>query len=88
MNKIKIENKIIGLNYPTYFVADLAENHDGDIERAKDLIYLCAEAGADVAKFQYLNAKTIVSDYGFKNLVSQQSHQALLKQSFYNNPYL
>ena len=26
--------------------ADIAANHDGDLERAKDLIYLCAEAGA------------------------------------------
>ena len=66
MNQIKIENKTIGLNYPTYFVADVAANHDGDIERAKDLIYLCAEAGADAAKFQHFSAKTIVSDYGFK----------------------
>ena len=84
MNKIKIENKTIGLNYPTYFVADVAANHDGDIERAKDLIYLCAEAGADAAKFQHFSAKTIVSDYGFKNLGSQQSHQASWKQSVYD----
>ena len=83
MNKIKIENKTIGLNYPTYFVADVAANHDGDIERAKDLIYLCAEAGADAAKFQHFSAKTIVSDYGFKNLGSQQSHQASWKKSVY-----
>ena len=31
-----------------YFIADIAANHDGDIERAKDLIYLASEAGADV----------------------------------------
>ena len=51
MREIQIENKTIGMNYPTYFIADVAANHDGDLQRAKDLIYLCAEAGADAAKF-------------------------------------
>ena len=44
MREIQIENKTIGLVRPTYFIADLAANHDGDLERAKDLIYLCAAA--------------------------------------------
>ena len=30
---IKIGKKKIGDNYPTYFIADVAANHDGDIER-------------------------------------------------------
>ena len=47
MSTIRIDNKVVGGDNPTYFVADIAANHDGDIERAKDLIYLCAEAGAD-----------------------------------------
>ena len=68
MKVIEIEGKKIGENFPTYFIADVAANHDGDIERAKDLIYLCAEAGADAAKFQHFKAETIVSDLGFKNL--------------------
>jgi N-acetylneuraminate synthase len=73
---IQIENKSISNEHPTYFVADVAANHDGDLERAKDLIYLCAEAGADAAKFQHFKADSIVSDYGFKSLGSQQSHQS------------
>jgi sialic acid synthase SpsE len=35
-----IENKRIGEDYPTYFIADIAANHDGDLKRARDLIYL------------------------------------------------
>ena len=84
MREIQIENKIIGINHPTYFVADVAANHDGDLERAKDLIYLCAEAGADAAKFQHFTANTIVSDYGFKSLGSQQSHQEKWKKSVFD----
>ncbi len=84
MREIQIENKTIGIDHPTYFVADVAANHDGDLERAKDLIYLCAEAGADAAKFQHFTANTIVSDYGFRSLGGQQSHQAKWKKSVYD----
>ena len=84
MREIQLENKIIGLNHPTYFIADIAANHDGDLERAKELIYLCAEAGADAAKFQHFTANTIVSDYGFKSLGGQQSHQEKWKKSVFD----
>ena len=47
-NLLTINDKKIGEGHPAYFIADIGANHDGDIERAKDLIYLCAEAGADV----------------------------------------
>ena len=30
--EIKFGNRTIGLNHPTYFIADIAANHDGDIE--------------------------------------------------------
>ena len=84
MREIKIENKMIGLAHPAYFIADVAANHDGDLERAKDLIYLCAEAGADAAKFQHFSANTIVSDAGFKSLGEQQSHQLKWKKSVFD----
>ena len=84
MKDIFIENRLIGKNHPTYFIADIAANHDGDIERAKKLIYLCAEAGADAAKFQHFNAKTIVSDHGFKSLGGQLSHQSKWKKSVFD----
>ena len=84
MKEIKIGNKTISINHPTYFIADVAANHDGDIERAKDLIYLCAEAGADAAKFQHFNASTIVSNQGFKSLGTQQSHQSKWKKSVFD----
>lgn len=72
---IKINDKSVGTNFPTYFIADIAANHDGDLERAKDLIFLAAERGADAAKFQHFSADTIVSDKGFKSLQTGSSHQ-------------
>ena len=78
---IKVGNRLIGLNHPTYFIADIAANHDGDLERAKLLIRLAREAGADAAKFQNFDAPRIVSDYGFSHMNSQVSHQATWKKS-------
>jgi len=81
---LEVQGKKIGEHYPTYFIADIAANHDGDLERAKDLIYLAAEAGADAAKFQHFQAATIVSDCGFKDLKARQSHQAEWKDSVFD----
>ncbi len=87
MNKaqstLEIKGQKIGCDYPTYFIADIAANHDGDIERAKELIYLAKEAGADAAKFQHFKAETIVSDQGFRSLTDQLSHQASWKKSVF-----
>ena len=80
---LNIGDQRIGRDYPTYFIADIAANHDGDLERAKALIHLAAEAGADAAKFQHFKAETIVSDRGFKSLVGQQSHQAKWEKSVF-----
>lgn len=79
---IKIADRLIGRDHPTYFIADIAANHDGDLERAKMLIRLAKEAGADAAKFQNFSAQKIVSDYGFKAMSGGQvSHQAAWKKS-------
>lgn len=78
---IKIGDRLIGPNHPTYFIADIAANHDGDLERAKLLIRLAKEAGADAAKFQHFQAPKIVSDYGFTHMNAQVSHQARWKKT-------
>jgi sialic acid synthase SpsE len=80
---IKIGKKTIGEGYPTYFIADIAANHDGDLERAKKLIKLAKDAGADAAKFQNFLAPKIVSDFGFRKLGGQQSHQSNWKKSVF-----
>lgn len=81
--EIKIGSRTIGLSHPTYFIADVAANHDGDLDRAKMLIRLAKEAGADAAKFQNFQAPKIVSDYGFRHMGGQQSHQASWKKSVF-----
>lgn len=80
-SSLTIDGVDIGPGHKTYFIADIAANHDGNLSRAKDLIYLAAEAGADAAKFQHFEAKTIVSDKGFREMGGKQSHQSKWKKS-------
>jgi sialic acid synthase SpsE len=79
----QIGSNPIGEDHPVYYIADISANHDGDLERAKALIHLCAEAGASAAKFQNFKAGLIVSDHGFRSLGTQQSHQAKWKKSVF-----
>jgi len=83
MPEIRLGNRLIGDGHPTYFIADIGANHDGSLERAKMLIRLAKEAGADAAKFQHFVAPKIVSDYGFRSLGRQLSHQAAWKKPVY-----
>jgi N-acetylneuraminate synthase len=81
--KLNNGRRLIGDDEPTYFIADISANHDGSIERAKLLIRLASESGADAAKFQNFQAPKIVSDYGFNHMGDQLSHQAAWKKSVY-----
>lgn len=79
----QIAGRAIGIDSPSYFIADIAANHDGDLERAKDLIRRCRDEGAEAAKFQHFKAEKIVSDYGFRALGGQQGHQSKWDKSVF-----
>ena len=76
MSQFRIGNRILQHSSPSYFIADIAANHDGDINRAIELIHLAKEAGADCAKFQHFEADKIVSDEGFRGLQDVRTHQS------------
>ena len=80
---IKINQRLINNKTKTYFIADIAANHDGNIDKAFELIYQAKKAGADAAKFQHFNAKTIVSDKTYNSMKSQLSHQAKWKKTVF-----
>jgi N-acetylneuraminate synthase len=83
MKTIRIGNRSVGEGQPLYFVADIAANHDGSLERAYKLIELAKESGADAAKFQNFAAATIVSKHGFEKL-GGISHQAAWKRPIFD----
>ena len=72
--KIQIGNRIIGEEFPTYFIAEIGGNFDGSIKKAKKLIDAAKEAGADCAKFQTFTAETIVSEGGFSKMTLHGVH--------------
>jgi len=66
--EIKIGNRYIGLNHPTYLIAEIGANFDGSLEKAKRLIDAAKDAGADCAKFQTFRTEKIVSEGGFSKM--------------------
>ena len=81
---IKIGSRTIGIDYPTYFIAEIGSNFDGNLDKAKYLIELAKNAGADAAKFQHYTAESLVSDHGFSKLGSNGSHQSQWEGSVFD----
>lgn len=50
--EVKIGNRLIGENHPTYVIGEIGINHNGNIEIAKNLILAAKKAGVDAVKFQ------------------------------------
>lgn len=60
MNKeIVIGNRIIDKNASTYIIAEMSANHLMNYERAKTIVRMAKEAGADAIKLQTYTADTI-----------------------------
>lgn len=63
MNKnIKIGNREIGEDFPTFIVAEMSANHNMDFDRAVAIIQAAKDAGADAVKIQTYTADTITLD--------------------------
>ena len=60
-NIIKVKGKMIGHGQPTFIVAEIGINHNGDTELAKEMIVAAAEAGVDAVKFQAFRAESLTS---------------------------
>jgi len=52
MSNVRIGQKIVGPGHPTFIIAELGINPNGDMALAKKLIDIAAKAGADAVKFQ------------------------------------
>lgn len=49
---VTIGSRVVGGGRPAYVIAEIGLNHNGDVELAKQLIDVAADAGADAVKFQ------------------------------------
>nr|WP_276921521.1 N-acetylneuraminate synthase family protein [Frischella perrara] len=62
MRNIEINNRKIGRNFPPYIIAELSANHNGEIQRAFEIMLAAKKAGADAIKLQTYTADTITLD--------------------------
>lgn len=49
---LKIGDRLVGVGQPTYVVAEIGINHNGDLEIAKKMMEAAKHAGVDAVKFQ------------------------------------
>ena len=57
---IKFSDQNIGEGNPVFLIAEIGINHNGDLNKAIDLIKAAKEAGADTAKLQtYVTEKEL-----------------------------
>ncbi len=68
MKRVKIGKRWIGNGEQVYIIAEIGSNFDRDKDRAKKLIDLAKDCGADAVKFQSFLADRIVSKKGFEGL--------------------
>jgi N-acetylneuraminate synthase len=65
MPALSIGDRSVGPGAPTFVIAEAGSNHNGDMDTAKKLIDVAADAGADAVKFQTFRAEDMyVEDSG------------------------
>jgi len=58
---VKLGARTVGSGHPCYVIAEAGANHDRDLDVARRLIDVAAEAGADAVKFQTYSGRTLYS---------------------------
>jgi sialic acid synthase SpsE/sugar phosphate isomerase/epimerase len=69
--RIDLGNRKIGSGYPTFVVAEIGNNHQGELQMAKQLVDEAVKAGADCAKFQMRDLQSLYRSDGSGNDLSQ-----------------
>lgn len=62
MTQIKIGDRLIGDNQPPLVILEAGINHNGELDKAYEMIRLAKQLGADAVKFQTFKAEEFVGD--------------------------
>jgi N-acetylneuraminate synthase/N,N'-diacetyllegionaminate synthase len=60
MTELQIDNRVLGTGRKTLVIAELGVNHDGNVQRALELVVAAANCGADAVKLQVFRANTLM----------------------------
>lgn len=66
MPTIQLGSQTVGESQPTYIIAEIGINHQGNVEIAKKLIDEAAHAGANAVKFQKRSIQRILTQEGLE----------------------
>ena len=62
MEQIEINGRKVGDGNPAYIIAEMSANHAGSLQRAKEMIHVAKEVGADCVKIQTYTPDTMTID--------------------------
>lgn len=76
---VKVGEKYVGQGHPTFIIAEIGNNHNGEIGLAKEMVKAAALAGADALKLQ----KRTVEDVFTRELLAKpQTHSTSLGKTY------
>ncbi len=76
MTEIKIGGRTISTSSEPFIVLEAGINHNGELERAYEMIRVAKSVGADVIKFQTFKAEEFVADHGQMFTYTSQGEEA------------
>jgi len=71
---VRIGKKLVGHAHECYIIAEIGSNFDGKLSKAKKLIKMAKDCGADAAKFQSFITEELLSKKGFEKKLAFQSN--------------
>lgn len=63
MSEVRIGARAVGVGHPCYVIAEAGSNHNRDLDTARRLVDVAANAGADAVKFQTYSGATLYSTH-------------------------
>lgn len=78
--EMRIGRRLIDFDSPTFFIAEIGNNHNGDMELACKLVDKAIESGADAVKFQHRHLNEVYGSGQATNDVGVEYTQQLLSE--------
>ena len=80
--KIKISDYVISDKSDVFFIAEAGINHNGEIDKALQMVSIAKKAGADAIKFQTFKASGIILDKSLTYTYRSQGKE--IEESMYD----